>query len=133
MLLAADYPFLDVLWTMLIFFLWITWFWLLITVFADIFRRHDLSGLGKTAWLIFAIVLPFLGVFLYLITQGDKMASRNVEHARAQQAQLDAYVRETAGSGGAAAEIEKAKGLLDSGAITQAEFDAIKQKALAAS
>ena len=132
-MLAADYPFLDVLWTMLIFFLWITWFWLLITVFADIFRRHDLSGLGKTAWLIFAIVLPFLGVFLYLITQGDKMAKRNVEQAQAQQAQLDAYVRETAGSGGAAAEIEKAKGLLDSGAITQAEFDAIKQKALAAS
>ncbi len=132
-MLAADYPFLDVLWTMLIFFLWITWFWLLITVFADIFRRHDLSGLGKTAWLIFAILLPFLGVFLYLITQGDKMARRNVEHVQAQQAQLDAYVRETAGSGGAAAEIEKAKGLLDSGAITQAEFDAIKQKALAAS
>jgi hypothetical protein len=129
-MLAADYPFLDVLWTMLIFFLWVIWFWLLITVFVDIFRRRDISGLGKTAWVIFVIVLPFLGVFIYLITQSDEMAQRNIDQARAQQQQFDAYVRETAGSGGAAAEIEKAKGLLDSGAITQAEFDAIKQKAL---
>ncbi len=130
-MIAADYPFLDVLWTMLIFFLWITWFWLLITVFADVFRRRDIGGGAKTLWLIFVIVLPFLGVFIYLITQHDKMAERNIERAQAQQAQFDTYVRETAGSGGAAAEIEKAKGLLDSGAITQAEFDAIKQKALA--
>jgi len=129
--LAADYPLLDVIWTMLIFFLWITWFWMLITVFADIFRRDDLSGLGKTGWLIFTIVLPFLGVFIYLITQGDEMAKRNRSQARAQQAQFDDYVRETAGSGGAAAEIEKAKQLLDSGAITQAEYEAIKAKALA--
>jgi hypothetical protein len=128
--LAADYPFLDVLWTMLIFFLWIAWFWLLITVFADIFRRHDLSGLGKTGWLIFVIILPFLGVFIYLITQGDDMSRRNLQQAEAQRAQFDDYVRATAG-GGSAAEIEKAKALLDSGAITQAEFDAIKQKALA--
>jgi len=129
--LAADYPFLDILWTMLIFFLWITWFWLLITVFADIFRRDDLSGLGKTGWLIFTIVLPFLGVFIYLITQGDEMGKRNLAQARTQQAQFDDYVRETAGSAGAAAEIDKAKQLLDSGAITQAEFDTIKAKALA--
>jgi hypothetical protein len=128
--LAADYPFLDVLWTMLVFFLWITWFWILITVFADIFRRHDLSGLGKTGWLIFTIVLPFLGVFIYLITQGDEMSKRNMAQAQAQQAKFDDYVKATAGSGGAAAEIEKAKGLLDSGAISQSEFDAIKQKAL---
>ena len=131
MFLAADYPFLDILWTMLIFFLWITWFWLLITVFADIFRRDDLSGLGKTGWLIFTIVLPFLGVFIYLITQGDEMGKRNLAQARTQQAQFDDYVRETAGSAGAAAEIDKAKQLLDSGAITQAEFDTIKAKALA--
>jgi Short C-terminal domain len=130
-LLAADYPFLDIVWTMLIFFLWITWFWILITVFADIFRRDDLSGLGKTGWLIFTILLPFLGVFIYLITQGDEMGKRNLSQARAQQAHFDEYVRETAGSGGAAAEIEKAKQLLDSGAITQAEFEAIKAKALA--
>jgi hypothetical protein len=129
--LAADYPFLDVLWTMLVFFLWVMWFWLLITVFADIFRRDDLSGLGKTGWIILVILLPFLGVFIYLITQNDKMVARNVSQARAQQAQFDEYVKGVAGSGGAAAEIEKAKGLLDSGAISQAEFDALKQKALA--
>jgi hypothetical protein len=130
-MLAADYPFLDLMWTMIVFFLWILWFWLLFTVFADIFRRHDLSGWGKAGWLIFTIVLPFLGVFIYLITQNEGMTKRNLERARAQQAQFDTYVRETAGSGGAAAEIEKAKQLLDSGAITAAEFDAIKQKALA--
>jgi hypothetical protein len=131
-MLGADYPFLDVIWTMIIFFLWVLWFWLLFTVFADIFRRHDLSGWGKTGWLIFTIVLPFLGVFVYLISQGAGMTERNLERERSQRAQLDEYVRETAGGGaGAAAEIEKAKRLLDSGAISQAEFDAIKQRALA--
>ena len=125
-----DYPFLDVFWTMLVFFAWVIWFWLLITVFGDIFRRQDLSGWGKTAWIVFVIVLPYLGVFVYLISQHEGMTKRNLERARAQQAQFDDYVRETAG-GGAAAEIDKAKKLLDSGAITQAEFDAIKQKALA--
>jgi len=129
--LAADYPFLDVFWTLLIFFLWVMWFWLLFTVWADVFRRHDISGWGKAGWLIFTIVLPFLGVFVYLISQGRGMTERNVERARTDRAQFDDYVRETAGSGGAAAEIERAKGLLDSGAITPAEFEAIKQKALA--
>ena len=133
-MLAADYPFLDLMWTMLIFFIWILWFWLLFTVFADIFRRHDISGWMKAAWLIFTILLPFLGVFVYLITQNTGMTERNLERSRAQKAQFDDYVRETAGGsggGGAAAEIERAKGLLDTGAITQTEFDAIKQKALA--
>jgi hypothetical protein len=130
-MLAANYPFLDVFWTMLVFFLWVLWFWLLFTVFGDIFRRSDISGWGKTGWLIFTIVLPYLGVFVYLIAEHQGMAQRNIERAQAQRAQLDDYVRETAGGGGAAAEIEKAKGLLDSGAITQSEFDAIKQKALA--
>jgi hypothetical protein len=132
-MLAADYPFLDLMWTMLIFFIWILWFWLLFTVFADIFRRHDISGWMKAAWLIFTILLPFLGVFVYLITQNTGMTERNLERARTQKAQFDDYVRETAGGsgGGAASEIERAKGLLDSGAITQSEFDAIKQKALA--
>ena len=130
-MLAADYPFLDVLWTMLIFFCWIIWFWLLITVFADVFRRHDIGGGAKTLWIIFVIVLPFLGVFIYLISQNQGMTERNIERAQTQQAQMDQYVKSVAGSGGAAGEIEKAKGLLDSGAITQAEFDSIKQKALA--
>ena len=132
-MLAADYPFLDLLWTLLIIFAWVIWFWLLITVFADVFRRRDTSGFAKVLWIIFVILVPFLGVFIYLIVNHDGMADRNEKQARAQQAQFDQYVRETAGSGGAAAEIEKAKGLLDSGAITQAEFDAIKQKALASS
>ncbi len=130
-MLASSYPFLDVMWTMLVFFVWILWFWLLITVFADIFRRHDISGWGKTGWLIFVIILPFLGVFIYLITQNDGMNDRRQKDMKAQQAEVDDYVRKTAGTGGAAGEIEKGKALLDSGAITQAEFDAIKQKALA--
>ena len=131
-MLAADYPFLDVLWTLFIFFLWVIWFWLLFTVFIDVFRRHDISGGKKTLWLIFVIILPFLGVFIYIITQNDGMTQRNIERAQAQRSQFDQYVRETAGaSGGAAAEIDAAKKLLDQGTITQAEFDAIKQKALA--
>ncbi len=130
-MIAADYPFLDLMWTMIIFFAWVMWFALLFRIWVDIFRRDDLSGLGKTAWLIFTIVLPFLGVFIYLITQNDGMTKRNIDQAKAQRAEFDDYVRTTAGSGGAAAEIEKAKQLLDSGALTQAEFDAVKQKALA--
>jgi hypothetical protein len=132
-LIAADYPFLDVVWTMFIFFAWVIWFWILITVFGDIFRRRDTSGFGKVLWMIFVILVPYLGVFIYLIANHDGMAERNIQRAQAQQAQMDDYVKSVASSGGAAAEIEKAKGLLDSGAITQAEFDAIKQKALAAS
>ena len=131
-MLASSYPFLDVFWTMMVFFLWILWLWILFTVFADIFRRNDLSGWGKAGWIIFTIVLPYLGVFIYLITQSKGMTERNLERANAQRAQFDDYVRSTAGSGGgAAAEIDRAKALLDSGAIDQAEFEAIKRKALA--
>ena len=129
-MIASDYPFLDVIWTMVIFFIWILWIWLLFTVFADVFRRDDISGGKKTLWIVFTILVPFLGVFVYLITQNVGMTERQLQRTRAQQDQFDDYVRQTAGSGGAAAEIEKAKALLDSGAITQAEFDAIKQKAL---
>jgi Short C-terminal domain/Phospholipase_D-nuclease N-terminal len=129
--LAADYPFLDLFWTMLFFFLWIMWLWLLFTIFADVFRRHDISGWAKTAWIVFVILLPFLGAFVYLITQNDGMTERNVERARAQREHFDDYVRQTASAGGAASEIEKARQLLDSGAITEGEFEAIKQKALA--
>jgi len=132
LLLGADYPFLDVMWSMFIFFIWVAWFMLLFRIIGDIFRRHDIGGGGKTGWLIFVLILPFLGVFIYLIAESQGMAERDMERMQAQQAQFDSYVRETAGSGGAAAEIEKAKQLLDSGAITQSEFDAIKTKALAA-
>jgi hypothetical protein len=131
-LVAADYPFLDIFWTMLIFFCWIIWFWLLITVFADVFRRKDTSGFAKVLWIIFVIILPFLGVFIYLIANHDGMADRNIRAAQNQQAQMDEYIRATASSGGGAtAEIERAKGLLDSGAISQEEYDALKAKALA--
>ena len=130
-MLAADYPFLDVLWTMFIFFLFIIWIWILITVFSDIFRRRDIGGGSKALWIIFVILLPYLGVLVYLIANHDGMADRNVKQMQAQQEATDAYIKSVAG--GAAGEIERAKGLLDSGAITQAEFDAIKQKALASS
>jgi hypothetical protein len=131
--LAADYPFLEVLASMFFFFLFIIWIWILITVFTDIFRRRDIGGGSKMLWIIFVIVLPYLGVFVYLIANNDGMAERNIQQMQKQQQQTDAYIQSVAGSGGAAAEIEKAKGLLDSGAITQAEFDALKQKALASS
>ncbi|HXV02175.1 MAG TPA: SHOCT domain-containing protein [Gaiellaceae bacterium] len=131
MIAAADYPFLDVLWTLLIFFAWVIWFWLLITVFADLFRRHDIGGGKKVVWTIFVIILPFLGVFAYLLANGDGMAQRNAERVQAQQAQFDDYVQTVATSGGPAAEIDRAQKLLQSGAITQSEFDAIKAKALA--
>jgi Short C-terminal domain/Phospholipase_D-nuclease N-terminal len=127
---AGDYPLLNLFWTMLVFFAWVIWFWLLITVFADVFRRRDLSGWAKAGWLVFVLVLPYLGVFIYLITQSRHMAERNAGDAQAAQARFDQHVRSVAG-GGAATEIEKAKQLLDSGAITQPEFEAIKQKALA--
>ena len=131
MLVAADYPFLDVLWTMLIFFLWVIWFWILITVFADIFRRHDVSGWSKALWMVFVIFLPFLGVLVYLGVNSKGMAERNVKTIRESQAQTDEYIRTVASSAGPAAEIERAKALLDSGAIDQTEFNALKQKALA--
>ena len=129
--MASAYPFLDILWTMLIFFAWVIWFWILIRVFVDVFRRHDISGFGKAGWVVLCIVLPFLGVLIYLIAHGQDMGKRDMEQAQAQQAQFDQYVRSTAGSEGSAGEIAKAKSLLDSGAINQAEFDALKAKALA--
>lgn len=129
-MLVADYSFWDVLWWMVVFFAWIIWFWLLISVFGDIFRRRDLGGGMKTLWIVFAIVLPYLGVFIYLIANHDGMAERSMKTVQAAQAQQEAYIKSVAGSGGAAAEIETAKKLLDSGAISQAEFDAIKAKAL---
>jgi Short C-terminal domain/Phospholipase_D-nuclease N-terminal len=128
-ILASDYPFLDILGTMLIFFGWVIWFWLLITIFADLFRRHDISGWAKAGWIVLCIFLPFIGVLIYLGTQGKGMAERNVKDTKEAQSQFDSYVRDVAG--GPASEIDKAKQLLDKGAITQAEFDQIKQKALA--
>ena len=130
-MLASSYPFLDVFWTMMVFFLWLAWLMILFRILADIFRRHDVSGWGKAAWIVFVIVLPFLGVLIYLIANGDGMAKRDMERSQAAQTEFDDYVKTVADTGGPAAEIDKAKQLLDSGAITQAEFDAIKAKALA--
>ena len=130
-LIAADYPLLNIIWTMLVFFGLVIWLRLLFTVFGDVFTRHDISGWAKAGWCLLAIAVPFLGVFLYLGTQGDGIAQRNAERLQKAQAQTDEYVRDTAGSAGATQEIANAKQLLDSGAISQAEFDSIKQKALA--
>ncbi|MGZ4354026.1 MAG: SHOCT domain-containing protein [Gaiellaceae bacterium] len=131
-MLASNYPFLSGMWYLLVIFAWVIWFWLLITVFADLFRRHDVSGWAKAGWIIFVIVLPFLGVLVYLIAESKGMADRNVKQAQAQQSEFDDYVKTVAAKSDPAEQIAKAKGLLDSGAITQAEFDAIKAKALAA-
>jgi hypothetical protein len=131
MVLAQDYPFLDVFWTLIVFFLWISWFILLFHIVGDVFRRRDIGGGKKAVWLIFILFVPFLGVLIYLIVNADDMARRNAEAAAAARGEMDEYVRSVAGSGGAAAEIERAKSLLDSGAISQAEFDAIKAKAIA--
>ena len=130
-MVAASYPFLDVLWSMVIFFAFVIWIWLLITVFADIFRRHDTSGWAKAAWIIFIIVAPYLGVLIYLIAEHQGMADRNVKQMQAQQAQMDDYVKSVAASSDPAEQIAKAKSLLDAGTITQAEFDDLKAKALA--
>ena len=132
MVIAADYPFLDIFWSMLIFFCWVIWIWMVIAILMDIFSRHDISGWGKAAWCVFIIVLPFLGVLVYLIAHSKDMAERRAGEVKAQQADFDSYVQSVAASSDPAAQIEKAKGLLDSGAITQPEYDALKAKALAA-
>ena len=131
MILAADYPFLNILWSMIIFFAWVIWIWMVFTILADVFRRRDLSGWGKAGWSVFLIVLPFLGALVYLIAQHDGMAQRSAEAAQSQKAQFDDYVRSVNAGGGAASEIDKAKQLLDSGAITPDEFSSLKAKALA--
>lgn len=128
--LAADYPFLDVLWSILIFMAFILWIWLAITCFMDIFRRRDTGGFAKALWVIFIIVLPYLGVLVYLIANHTGMAERQAKDVQEAQQAFDERVREAAASAGPAAEIEKARGLLESGAINQEEFDRLKAKAL---
>jgi hypothetical protein len=131
MLLAADYPFMDVLWSMIIFFFWVIWIWIVITVLMDVFRRHDIGGFAKALWVIFVIILPWLGVLIYLIVEHDGMRERSMNQAQAQKEQFDQRVRSAAGGGGSAAEIAKAKELLDAGTITPEEFEALKARALA--
>jgi hypothetical protein len=132
MILATSYPLLEVFWTMLIFFAFIVWIWILFTVMIDIFRRHDTSGVAKVLWIIFIVVLPYLGVFVYLIFEHKGMAERAVKQQHDTQAQFDQYVQSVAAKADPTEQIAKAKHMLDDGTITQAEFDQIKQKALAA-
>ncbi len=129
--IAAEYPFLDILWSMLIFMGLIMWIWLAIMCFGDIFRRRDAGGVKKTIWIVFIIFLPLLGVLSYLIVNNDGLAERNAKSVEAAQASFDRQIRTAAGTGGPAGEIDTAKKLLDAGTITQAEFDAVKAKALA--
>ena len=130
-MIATDYPLLEVFWTMLIFFAFFIWIWILVTVFADLFRRKDISGWAKTGWIIFVIVLPYLGVFVYLIAQHKGMTERTISQQQAAQAQMDQYVKSAASTSDPTAQIANAKALLDQGTISQAEFEQIKQKALA--
>src|SRR3954452_346566 len=131
MVIAADYPFLDIFWSMIIFFAWVIWIWMVIAILADVFSRHDISGFMKAAWTIAIILVPFLGVLFYLILHSSDMAERRTSESRAAQADFDDYVRTVATPGGPASEIQKAQELLDSGAIDQGEFQALKAKALA--
>ncbi len=130
MVIATSYPFLSVFWDLLIFFAWVIFIWIAITVLIDVFRRHDISGWAKAAWVILVVILPWVGVLIYLIVNHNGMNERRAQDNQQAQSQFDDYVRKAAGTGGAASEIEKAKQLLDSGAINQQEFDALKAKAL---
>jgi Phospholipase_D-nuclease N-terminal/Short C-terminal domain len=132
MVLATSYPFLEVFWTMLIFFAFVVWLWILFTVIADLFRRHDTSGFMKVLWIIFIIVLPYLGVFVYLIAEHKGMTERAISSQKAAQSQFDDYVQSVAVKSDPTEQINKAKSLLDSGSITQAEFERLKQSALSA-
>lgn len=131
MIVATSYPFLEVFWTMLIFFAFVVWIWILFTVMIDIFRRHDTSGFAKVLWIIFIIVLPYLGVFVYLIAEHKGMTERAVKQQKDAQSQFDQYVQSVAAKSDPTEQIAKAKAMLDGGAITQAEFEQLKQKALA--
>jgi hypothetical protein len=128
-MLAYDYPLLNIFWTMLEFFVFFLWIWLLIVVFMDIFRSHDMGGVAKALWVIFVIILPFLGVLIYLIARGGSMHERAVAQATQQQKAFDDYVKQTAGSSNAD-ELQKLADLKSKGVITDAEFETQKAKLL---
>jgi hypothetical protein len=131
MIVAADYPFIDIVGTMLVFFLWIMWFWTLIVVLTDVFGRRDISGWAKAGWTVFTLFLPILGVLVYLIAEGREMAERRESGVREQRQVIDDHIRHVAAADGPATEIANAKQLLDSGTIDQTEFQALKRRALA--
>ncbi len=130
-MLASTYPLLDFLWTMIEIFFFIIWIWLAIMVFVDIFRSHDMGGWAKALWVLFVVILPFLGILVYLIARGGGMQERAAAQAAREQKAFDQYVRQTAGSGGNADELAKLADLKAKGLITDAEFDAQKAKLLA--
>ena len=131
-LAASGYPFLDLMWTLLVFFGWVIWFWLLIVIFGDLFHRSDVSGWGKAGWTVLLLVLPFIGVLIYLVVQGHGMGERRRAKQDAARDEFDDYVRSVSASErGAADQISAAKRLLDSGAINDNEFQELKRKALA--
>lgn len=128
---AYDYPLLGIFWTMLVFFVWIAWILLLIRVFADIFRSRDMGGVAKALWSIFVILLPFLGVLLYLIVNGRAMAVRDAKQVQAQELAVQDYVRTVASAPSSADELAKLADLRDKGVLTDAEFAQQKTKLLA--
>jgi hypothetical protein len=132
MVASMNYPLLDAFVTMLWFFLWVLWIFLLFWIIFDIFRSRDLSGWAKALWLIFIIILPFLGVFIYLIVRGSSMHERQARDVQAQQQDFQAYVRDAAGTGSSADELTKLADLRDRGVITDAEFQQGKAKILGA-
>jgi hypothetical protein len=129
MMLATNWTFGQLMWSMLVFFTWILFFWLLFTVLADLFRRHDISGWAKAGWTIFMVFLPFLGIFVYLISNSKGMAERNVREVQRARSDMDAYVKSVASTTDPATQIAQGKDLLDSGAISQAEFEKLKSQA----
>src|SRR3954462_1700094 len=131
MVVPAEYPIIEILLSLILFFTWVIWSWMMVVILTDVFRRRDIGGWSKAAWVVFLIVLPFLGVLVYLIAPHDHMAERRIKDVETQQAAFDKHVREVAAADGPATEIANAKGLLDSGAISQSEFDQLKSKALA--
>jgi ABC-type multidrug transport system fused ATPase/permease subunit len=134
MLLASSsysYPILDAFWTILMIFLWVIWFWILITVFIDLFRSHDLSGWAKALWFIFILIFPLIGVLVYLIARGGKMHEHAARDAQVQEQQFRQYVQEAAGSQSSADQLAKLADLRDRGVITAEEFEREKAKILA--
>ncbi len=125
-------PLFDLFWSMMVFFLWIAWIWILISVFMDIFRSDDLNGWGKGLWSIFVLFLPFLGIFVYLIARGDKMQERTIQQMQRQDQATRAYIQDASGSASTADELQKLQGLKDSGTITDEEFASLKAKAMGA-
>jgi ABC-type multidrug transport system fused ATPase/permease subunit len=130
-MLGYTYPLLDIFWTMFWIFAFVVWIWLLVYIFIDIFRSHDMGGFAKALWVIFIIILPLLGVLVYLIARGGSMHERAMQQAQSQEKQFQQYVRETAGSGGTADELNKLAQLRDNGTLTEEEFQAQKAKLLA--